>query len=67
MTKKFTRWDAADYLVSEEDVALYLNICMQEDPGDGSLIRAALDDIERARKTATSEASAHLKPWSVPG
>ena len=49
MTKKFTRWDAADYLESEEDVALYLDACLEEDPGDGSLLRAALNDIARAR------------------
>ena len=28
---------------------LYLNSCFKEDPGDGSLVRAALGDIARAR------------------
>ena len=45
----FSRWDAADDLKSEEDVALYFQACVEEDPGDGSLIRAALGDIARAR------------------
>jgi probable addiction module antidote protein len=45
----FSRWDAADDLKSEEDVALYFQACIDEDPGDGSLIRAALGDIARAR------------------
>ncbi|MFZ2219802.1 MAG: addiction module antidote protein [Rhodoferax sp.] len=45
----FSRWDAADYLKSDEDVALYFQACVDEDPGDGSLIRAALGDIARAR------------------
>lgn len=45
----FSRWDAADYLKSEEDGALYFQACVEEDPGDGSLIRAALGDIARAR------------------
>lgn len=45
----FSRWDAADSLKSDEDVALYFQACVDEDPGDGSLIRAALGDIARAR------------------
>lgn len=49
MAEKFTRWDAADYLDTEEDMALYLDACLDEDPGDGSLVRAALNDIARAR------------------
>ena len=49
MTEKYTRWDAADDLKTEEDVAMYFDICLEEDPGDGSLIRRALGDIARAR------------------
>jgi len=49
MTEKFSRWDSSDYLNTEEDIALYFESCMEEDPGDGSLIRAALGDIARAR------------------
>ena len=49
MAENFSRWDAADYLDTEEDMALYLDACLEEDPGDGSLIRAALGDIARAR------------------
>jgi probable addiction module antidote protein len=49
MTEKFSRWDAADDLKSDEDMALYFEACTEEDPGDGSLIRAALSDISRAR------------------
>ena len=49
MAEKFTRWDAADQLNTEEDVALYLDACLEDDPGDGSLVRAALNDIARAR------------------
>ena len=32
-----------------EDFRLYLEACAEEDPGDGSLIRAALNDIARAQ------------------
>ena len=49
MTEAFVRWDAADHLTDEEDVRLYLEACAEEDPGDGSLIRAALNDIARAQ------------------
>ena len=49
MAEKFSRWDAADYLSTEEDIAEYLNACVEEDLGDGSLIRAALGDIAKAR------------------
>jgi len=49
MAEKFSRWDVADYLDTEEDMALYLDACLEDDPGDGSLIRTALGDIARAR------------------
>lgn len=28
---------------------MYLNACLEEDPGDGSVVRAALSDITRAQ------------------
>ncbi len=49
MPETFTRWDAAEHLRTKEDVRLYLEACAKEDPGDGSLIRAALNDIARAQ------------------
>jgi len=49
MAEKFSRWDAADDLKTDEDMSLYFEACFEEDPGDGSLIRAALGDIARAR------------------
>ena len=49
MVEKFTRWDAADYLKTDEDKALYFEICAADDPGDGSQIRSALRAISRAR------------------
>lgn len=47
--KGFRRWDAADSLKTDNDMALYFEACLEEDPGDGSLVRAALGDIARAR------------------
>ena len=49
MNERFTKWDAVHELKSEEDIALYFEACLDDDPGDGSLIRAALGDIARAR------------------
>jgi probable addiction module antidote protein len=49
MAEKFSRWDSADYLKTEEDIALYFDACVEEDPGDGSLIRTGLGAIARAR------------------
>jgi probable addiction module antidote protein len=45
----FSRFDAADYLKNEDDARHYLDACFAEDPGDGSLVRAALADIARAQ------------------
>lgn len=49
MAEKFSRYDTADYLKTEEDMALYLDACIEDDPGDGSLIRTALGSIARAK------------------
>ena len=48
MTESFTKWDVTEDLHTEEDARLYLEACAEEDPGDGSLICAALNDIARA-------------------
>ena len=32
-----------------DEMGLYLEACIDEDPGDGSVIRAALNDIARAQ------------------
>ena len=49
MADTFTKWDVTDHLRTKEDVCLYLEACAEEDPGDGSLISAALNDIVRAQ------------------
>ena len=48
MTEAFTKWEVSEHLRTREDARLYLEACAEEDPGDGSLIRAALNDIARA-------------------
>ncbi|MCY4529631.1 MAG: putative addiction module antidote protein [Chloroflexi bacterium] len=41
-------WDPAEHLETEEDMAAYLNVALED--GDLSLIMAALGDIARARR-----------------
>ena len=51
MAKTQTRpWDPADHLETEEDMAAYLNVALEE--GDLSLIMVTLGDIARARRMA---------------
>lgn len=50
--EKFSRYDVADYLKSEEDMAAYLDACMEEAGDDAAYIAAALGDIARARGMA---------------
>lgn len=47
--EKFTRFDASEYLKSEEDMALYLDAVTEESNADPRLIAIALGDIAKAR------------------
>jgi probable addiction module antidote protein len=44
---KTTKWDAVDYLKTNEDMANYLEAAIED--GDPALISAALGDIARAK------------------
>ncbi|HMN44112.1 MAG TPA: putative addiction module antidote protein [Povalibacter sp.] len=50
--QKFSRYDVADYLDSDEDMAAYLDACIEEADDDAAYIAAALRDIARARGMA---------------
>jgi probable addiction module antidote protein len=45
----FSRWDAAEYMKSDQDMAAYLRACMDETPDNPALVVAAIGDIARAR------------------
>ena len=45
---------------------LYLEACVAEDPGDGSLIRAALSDIE-ASPAYKAEGGFETRPYDIHG
>lgn len=50
MTKKaFTRYDSADYLKTEEEIAAYLEAVMEEGRDDPAYIARALGVVVRAR------------------
>ena len=49
MAERFTLFDPAEFLKTPEEMAAYLDACFEEDAGDGVLIRAALNDIARAK------------------
>ncbi|MET0779165.1 addiction module antidote protein [Pseudomonas sp. MDT2-39-1] len=49
MTEQFTRWDSAEYLKTEEDMANYLDASMEEAGDDPAFIARALGTIARAR------------------
>jgi len=44
---KTKRWDAAEHLRSDEDIAAYLEAALEE--GDPAVVSAALGDIARAK------------------
>lgn len=48
-TLKLHKWDSVEHLKTEEDIAAYLDACMDEAGDDAAFIAAALGDIARAR------------------
>lgn len=46
---KFSRFDAADYLETEEDIAAYLEAAMEEAGDDPAMVARALGTVARAR------------------
>ena len=46
---KTTRYDVAEHLRTSEEMAAYLEACLEEADGDASFIAKALGDIARAK------------------
>jgi probable addiction module antidote protein len=46
---KLRKWDSAEHLKTEEDMALYLEACFQEAGDDSLFIAKALGNIARAK------------------
>lgn len=49
----FKDFDPAEYIQGDEDIFYTIKAAFEEDPGDGSLIRSALNDIARAQGMST--------------
>ncbi len=46
---KLKKWDSAEHLKSDEDMALYLEACLEEAGSDAAFIAKALGTIARAK------------------
>lgn len=46
---KLRRWDSAEHLKTSEDMAMYLEVCLQEAGDDAAFIAKALGNIARAK------------------
>lgn len=49
-----TRYDVAEHLRTPEEMAAYLEACLEEADGDAAFIAKALSDIVRAKKNSRS-------------
>lgn len=49
MSEEYREFDAADYVKTEEDVRGLLKAAVDEDAGDGAVIRAALKHVARTQ------------------
>lgn len=47
----FARYETADYLETEADIAAYIEAITEEDGGNPAYIARALEAVARARKT----------------
>ena len=48
-TVKLRKWDSAEYLKTDEDMAHYLDACLEEAGDDAAFISKALGNIARAK------------------
>ena len=53
MVIKLKKWDSAEHLKTEEDIARYWEACLEEGGDDPAFITAALGNIARARGMST--------------
>jgi probable addiction module antidote protein len=47
---KLKKWDSAEHLETEEDMALYLEACLEEARDDASFIAKALGTVAHAKE-----------------
>lgn len=52
MTLKTSKWDSAEHLQTREDIAFYLEACLDEAGDDAAFITKALGNVARAQGMA---------------
>ncbi|SFL60314.1 addiction module antidote protein [Rugamonas rubra] len=52
MALKTSKWDSAEHLQTKEDIALYLEACLDEAGDDAAFITKALGNVARAKGMA---------------
>ena len=62
---KTTRYDVAEHLRTQEEMAAYLEACMEEANGDAAFVAKALGDIARAKGMAQVARDAGLSRESL--
>lgn len=62
---KITRYDVAEHLRTPEEMAAYLEACLEESNGDASFVARALGDIARAKGMAQVAKDAGLSRESL--
>lgn len=68
MALKTTRWDSAEHLQTEEDIAAYLNAILEEN--DPALVPHALGVIARAKRIQMERKlgkKSTQSPFDIPG
>ena len=60
MPELYTVWNATDYIKTEEDAKRLLEAASEEDPGDGTVIRAVLNAIARSQNMSALARKADL-------
>ena len=66
-TKLGKEFDIQDYLIqSESSPQAFFKACVEEDPGDGSLVRIALIELAKTRGVVQLKASQDSDCGSVP-
>lgn len=62
---KTTRYDVAEHLRSPEEMAAYLEACLDEPGADAAFIAKAIGDIARAKGMSQVAREAHLSRESL--
>jgi probable addiction module antidote protein len=62
---KTTRYDVADHLHTPEDMAAYVNACLEEPGADAGFIAKAIGDIARARGISEVARTAQMSRESL--